>query len=787
MLRKSPGTTLVAVLSLAIAIGVNTSLFSVVYGILLRPLPYPAPEQLVQIWETSRQQNRRPVSPYNLIDWRNGSNALEQINAYQSESFILTGGDVPERLNGVLVSANFFDTLKVSPQLGRGFAPEEDQPGQPRVVVLSYKTWRERFGAREDLIGRAINLNNESFTVIGVMPPSFQFPTSKIELWATPAFNLAKVQRGSRFLYAVGRLRAGSSLAAAQEEMNATAQRLSSEYKEVNDGSGVILVPLLDQVAGKVRGPLLTLWAAGLLVLIIASSNVATLLLVSSAGRRREIAVRAALGATRGRLLRQFLIESVMLAIISGALGMLWAYWGTKLVVASAGTILPRPDSISMDGWVLVFTLLVSVLTGIVFGLVPAFSWSENKLRSYLANSIGNPAVRPDRARFKGLLLTSEFALTLILLIIAGLFIKSFWRLREVDPGFDPNGVLTMQLSLPDAKFAAGNRRASFMQDAINQISTLPGVHEVGAIDDLPFSGSRSQTVVTIYNTANQPSPDPPQVDIRTVTPGYFRAMRIGLLRGREFTQDGDFNSSPVALINEAMARQYLWGEEPIGRRIEARGKMFEVVGLVENVKQENLSAEPQPEMYLSYMQANLPAWSFLVIHADEPQAQLVQSIKEAVSRIDKTVPVYNIEPMEQRLSKSFATRRFNSLLLGIFGGFTLILGASGIYAVISHSIAQRTKELGIRIALGARRSDVLKLVLTQIAVYISAGLILGVGGAFAVTRIISSSLYGVRPTDPAIFALSSVTLIVVALLATSIPALRATRVDPLIALRSEQ
>lgn len=787
MLRKSPGTTLVAVVSLALAIGANTALFSVVYGVLFRPLPLPAPDQLVQIWETSRDQNRRPVSPYNLTDWRNGSEAFQQITAYQVDSFVLTGRDVPERLIGLLVSANYLETLQASPLIGRGFVPEDDNPGQGRSVVLSHKAWRERFGAREELIGSPIILNNEPYTVVGVMPSTFQFPSARVELWATPAFDMAKVQRGSRFLSAIGRLKAGRSLATAQEEMNSIAQHLSRQYSETNESAGVNLVPLHEQIVGKVRSMLLMLWAAVVLVLIIASTNVATLLLVRGTGRRREVAIRAALGATRWRLVRQFLTESVLLALISGAVGVLWAYWGTGLLVSAAGPTLPRSDSISIDGWVLGFTLLVSVLTGIVFGLVPALSWSEFKLRSYLADSTGGSVTRSDRSRLKAVLLTSEFALALILLVTAGLFIKSFLRLRQIDPGFEPNGALTMQISLPDAKYGADNRRALFIQEATEQIAAIPGVEHVGVVNDLPFSASRSQTVVTIFNTANQSSPDPPQIDVRIVTPGYFSAMGIGLLRGREFNQGGEFNAPPVAIINEAMARRYLPGEEAIGRRIEAKGKMFEVVGLVENVKHENLTADPQPEIYLSYMQVNLPSWGFIVVRSAGAQAQLAQPIKDVISRLDKTMPVYNIEPMEQRLSRSIATSRFDSLLLGIFGGIALILGALGIYAVISHSVVQRNKELGIRIALGARPADVLTLILTQGAIYILAGLAVGLAGAFAITRIISSSLYGVEPTDPEIFAISAATLVVVALVATFVPALRATRVDPLVSLRSEE
>ncbi len=783
-LRKSPGTTLVALVSLAVAIGANTSLFSVIYGVLFRPLTLPAPDRLVQIWETSRGQNRRPISPYNLIDWRDSSNALEHISAYQVENFILTDGDVPERLIGLLVSANFFDTLQVSPVVGRGFLQEEDHV---HAVVLSHKTWRERFSARTDLIGSSINLSNELFTVVGVMPPSFQFPSARVELWATPAFDLTKVKRGSRFLNAVGRLRAGSSLAAAQEELSAIALRLSSEYPEVNEGSGVILIPLLEHIVGKVKRPLLTLWVAIFVVLVIAASNVAILLLVRGTSRRREVALRSALGATRSRLVRQFLTESVMLAMAGGTVGVLWAYWGTKLVVTVAGPILPRSDSISINGQVLGFTFLISVLTGIAFGLAPALNWSEIKLRSYISNSLGDPAVRSNRPGLKAVLLTSEIALALMLLVTAGLFIKSFWKLRQVDPGFDTNGVLTMQVSLPDARYTANNRRASFIQEAIAQISAIPGVQQVGATDDLPFSGSRSQTVVTIFNTANQPSPDPPQVDVRIVTPGYFRAMGIDLLRGREFNLDGSPNSPPVAIINEAMAQRYLRGEEPIGRRIEARGMMFEVVGLVENIKHENLSAEPHPEMYLSYTQTKLPSWCFFVVRGLGVRPQPVRYIKEAISRLDRSVPVYNIEPMEQRLSESIAPLRFDSLLFSIFGATALILGILGVYSVISHSIAQRTKELGIRIAIGAGPWDVLRLVLSQGAVYILCGLAVGVAGALAITRVIASSLYGVEPVDLKIFALSAALLLCAALSATFLPALRATRVDPVITLRSEE
>jgi putative ABC transport system permease protein len=785
-LAKNPGFTAVAILTLALGIGANTGIFSVINAVLLRPLPFPHADRLVQIWETDRRRglDRGVVSAYNFRDWQSQSQDFAAMAAYGYDHFSLSGGESPIGLRGLRVSADYFRVFGGRPQLGRDFLPNEDQPGAGYVAVISYAAWENYFGRDPRIVGKRITLDGESYTVIGVMPSDFGLPGSRIEIWITPAFDLKKLSRGHGGLFAVGWLKPGITLAAAQSEADTIALRLAQQYPDTNRSSGILLVPLQEEIVGNTRPALLVLWGAVGFVLLIACANVSSLLLARGVARRKEFAVRSALGAGRARLVTQLLVESLLLAVAGGLLGLAFAHWGISAIVRRAAV--PRAQGVALDAHVLGFTSLLTLLTGIFFGLAPAFASSSTDLNSALgkADSSIDAGVRGVWLR-RGLA-AGEVALSLVLLASAGLLIKSLWLLGRVNPGFNAMNVLGVRLSLPESKYPTGLERAEAFKGVIEHLAVVPGVESVAGVNDLPFSGSRTSSSFDIEGVPPGSRDEARQADRRDISPGYFKAMGIPLLKGRWFN-DGDNADAPlVAIINEDLARKYWPVRDPMGQRLKIYDKDWEIVGVVGNVKLLDLTQENTPEIYLPYTQSGSPPWMFFAVRSRVEVGSVIASVRNAVREVVPDEPLYDVRTMEERLAASTAPRRLNAWLLGIFAALALVLSAVGTYGVIAYSVAQRTREFGIRMALGAERGDVVRLVLGQGFGLTLLGVGTGLAGAAGLTRYLSSLLYGVRPNDALTFATVGVLLTAVALLACYIPARRATKVDPMVALRYE-
>jgi putative ABC transport system permease protein len=794
MLVKNPGFTTVAVIALALGIGANSAIFSVVNTVLLRPLPYTDPDRLVMVWEddTKHGYPRDTPAAANYIDWRDQNQVFEGMAAIANLSFNLTGDGEPERIDGRRVSANLFSLLGVEPYLGRAFLPEEDQPGGHRVVIMSHGLWQRRFGSDMKIIGKPLTLNGESFTVVGVMPPDFRFPSREDELWVPIAFSSKEAaNRGRHYLEVVARTKPGVTLQQAQAEMNTIAARLQQQYPDRNTDLGAAVVPLHEQVVGDIKPALLVLLGAVGFVLLVACANVANLLLARAAGRQKEIAVRVALGASRLRLLRQFLTESILLAALGGGVGLLLSLWGVNLLKAFIPESIAQARAITIDARVLGFTLLVSLLTGLIFGLAPAMQASKFNLNETLKEGGRDSAAGRRGNRIRGLLVIAEVAVSLILLIGAGLLINSFLRLRNVDPGFRADKLLTMRVVLPELKYPDQTRRSAFYTDLVRRIEALPGVRSAAVTNWIPLVRQGDSVGISIEG---RPAPAPgkePIVVTRVISPHYFRTMGIQLLQGRQFDERDRADSAPVVVISETMARRFWPGEDPLGKRLtpgspESPDDWLTVIGVVKDVRQFELGADPKPQMYLTYTQADFFAPRHLVVSTDVEPLGLAAAVRGTVWEIDKDQPVSNISTMEDVLSESIARQRFSMLLLGIFATVALVLAAVGIYGVMSYSVAQRTREIGIRMALGAQRSDVLKLAVGQGLKLVSIGVLIGLAGAFILTRVMSSLLFGVSATDPPTLITISLVLISVAVLASYIPARRATKVDPLVALRYE-
>ncbi|HKR12251.1 MAG TPA: ABC transporter permease [Pyrinomonadaceae bacterium] len=794
MQRKNPGFTLVAIIALALGIGANTAIFSVVNTVLLRPLPYKDPERLTMVWEDASKHGypRDTPAAANFVDWRSQNTVFEGMAAIADESFNLTGAGDPERLEGRRVSVNLFPLLGIDPQLGRTFTSDEDQPGSNRVAVLSYGLWQRRFGGDNTIVGKPLNLNGDTYTVVGVMPARFQFPSSDDELWVPIAFTAEQAaNRGRHYLQVVARLKSGVSFAQAQTEMNTIATRLQQQYPEQNADLGAVVTPLHEHLVGDIRPALLILLGAVGLVLLIACANVANLLLARAAVRQKEIAVRVALGARRGRLIRQFLTESVLLATVGGVVGLGIAFGGLILLRAFIPENISQAREIAMDLKVLGFTFLVSVITGLIFGLAPALQAARFNQTETLKEGGRDSATGSSGKRIRGLLVMSEVAVSLVLLIGAGLLINSFMRLRNVDPGFRADNLLTMKFVLPEPKYAGFQSRTAFYSDLIQRVEGLAGVKSAAVTTNLPLYRQGNSISISIEG---RPAPPPGQeliVVTRIVSPRYFETMSIPFLSGRQFT-DQDIATSPRAVvISETMARRYWPGEDPVGKRIGA-GRIqrpedwIQVVGVVKDVRQFELTAEPRPQMYLSYRQAGFFAPRDLVVKTDVDPASMAATVRKTVWEIDKDQPVSNIKTMEEILLDSIARQRFSMLLLAIFAAVALILAAVGIYGVMSYSVAQRTHEIGIRMALGAQTGAVLKLAVGYGLKLVIAGIAIGLIAAFFLTRVMSTLLFGVTATDPVTFTVISLLLIFVAAVASYIPARRATKVDPIIALRYE-
>jgi putative ABC transport system permease protein len=797
MLLRSPGFTVVVVLALALGIGANTAIFSVVNAVLLRPLPFENPEQLVMVWGFSRinDSTRGVLSAPDAKDLREQSQTIEYLAPYQQSGTTLASGDDTERIYGANVPADIFPLLRAKPLLGRSFTREEDVVGGPPVVVISQFLWQRHFDSDPSVIGKEIKLGSKSYTVVGVMPDGFRFPvrSEKPDYWmpisSSPSFVAAKDTRGSRSLRVVARLKPGVTLEQARSELDTIGRRLEQQYPDTNTGLSFAPTPLHTDVVRDIRPALLVILGAVCFVLLIACANVANLLLARGAARQKEIAIRTALGAGRLRIMRQLLTESVLLSVIGGGLGLLIAMWGVDLLVAASPENLPRVRESGLDWHVLLFTAAVSVLTGLFFGLAPALKASKLELTESLKEGGRGSTESLRRNRVRSLLVISEVALSLVLLIGAGLLIRSFVSLLNVDPGFDVAAILVVDIPLSRAKYATEEQQTAYVRQVIERTSALPGVVSVAAVNILPLSGNGRQASFTIEGRPAVPPGQEPDAEVSAVTPDYFRTMGIPLRSGRTFTERDAKDAPGAVVISETLARRNFPGEEPVGKRlvIDDAKPPYQIIGIVGDIHHAGLEQEVYPEYYLSSLQAPERQVNLIVRAAPgiDP-ASLQPSVRQAIKQLDGEQIIWESKTMRQLLAESVSARRFNMLLLGTFAGLALLLAAVGIYGVMSYSVTQRTHELGIRMALGAQTRDVLRLVVRQGMTLALIGVAVGLLAAIAVTRVMASLLYGVTPTDALTFIAVAVLLAGIALLACLIPARRATRVDPMVALRYE-
>ena len=789
VLLKSPAFTAVAVIALALGIGANTAVFSVVNGVLLKPLPYKDAERLVLILGanlTTGQIFGGSVSPPDFVDYRERQQSFERLAASASWEASLTGGAEPERVKSARVTEGYFETLGVEPIYGRTFTREEEQSGRDQIVVLGNGIWQQRFGGDPNILGQTITLNDRSYTVVGIMPAGFQYPRD-VELWVPLVFGTPQTSvRRFHFLRPVGRLKAGVSLEQAQADFTSIARQLAEQYPDSNREYGAGLVSMSERIIGSMRQPLLILSGAVAFVLLIACANIASLLLARASARQKEIAIRAALGASRARIARQMLTESILLSIFGGALGLLVALWGINALVALSSDNIPRVKEVGIDGRVLGFTLAVSIVTGIIFGLIPAIQASRTDLNETLKEG-GRSAATAMGQWIRRALVVFEVAIALTVLIGAGLMIKSFMKLSEVDPGFKPANVLTMQVALAAQKYPEPSQRTAFFQQLVHRVESLPGVQAVGTISQLPMSGQQEDTRFTIEGKPAGPD-EQSYANSRVASPDYFRALGIPLLKGRYFTDADSMTAPQVVIISDSFARRFFPEEDPIGQHIAIDiGEPWkgEIVGVVGDIRHNGLAADSWREMYVNQYQAPT-AGANLVVRAASDPTRLTAAIKSEAHQMDKDVPVYNVQTMEKLVSESVAQPRFRTLLLAIFAAIAMTLAAVGIYGVMSYYVTQRTHEIGIRMALGASSRDVMKMVVRQGMALAVAGLGIGLVGAFLLSKLMASLLYQISASDPATFAIISATLAAVAFLASYVPARRATKVDPLVALRYE-
>jgi putative ABC transport system permease protein len=801
MLSKNRGFTLIAVITLALGIGANTAIFSLVNAVLLRPLPYRDAERIVAIQELNPKGNRIQVTSPNFLDWRAQNTVFEHLAAFRwrpSNLANLAGDGQAERIETVITSANFFEVFGAQARAGRLFLPSDEQAGHAPVVVISYGLWQRRFGAAASAVGQQLLLDGKSYTVIGVAPPGFQYP-DKTELWFPPLRLVPEMSetadvtqnRGRGYLSAVARLKPGVSLEQAKAEMETITARLRKQYPESNNNRFNRVVSLQTHLVGETSRLLWLLFGAVGCVLLIACANVANLLLARATTRRRELAVRAALGATRGRMLRQLLTESLSLALAGGLLGLLLAWWGVDALTRLMPANFPRMSEIALDLPALGFALLISVATAIIFGLAPAWQSARVELQETLKESARGAGAR--RNRLRGALVTAEVALSLALLVSAGLLFRSFLRLQAVDAGFDAGGVLTMRLAPSGTNFREDPQYISFYQKVADKISAIAGVEAVGAINTLPLSTGGGPTFAFHIEGRPEATVDKwPGANYRNVTPDYFRAMKIPIAQGRAFTERDNASAPLVVIINQAAAARDFVGQNPIGKRVNfgmrdnaGRPIWHEIVGVAANVRNKELQEEAEPEIYTAAWQDAFGGMTFVIRSSVEP-ASLAMAVRQAAREADPAQPVFALRPMESVVVEAVTQPRFNFTLLGLFGGLALALSAAGIYGVTSYSVAQRAQEIGVRKALGAQNGDVLRLVIKQGMASVLPGVVIGLATAFAATRVMKSLLFGVSATDPLTFAVIALSLMSVALLACWIPARRATKVDPMVALRRE-
>jgi putative ABC transport system permease protein len=808
-LLKHPGFTFVAVLTLALGIGANTAIFSVVNALLLKPLPFPEPQELVAFGMTNTRQSGQTdlgsLSYPDFFDFRKQNHTLRSLAVYRDRSFAITSDEGAASVRGVKSSAEFFDVLGVKPILGRSFTQDDETAGGGAggmKLVLSYDFWQKHFAGDKNVLGRTLELDRRQYTVIGVMPAKFQFPiqADPIEFYVTIAEDASNPdgskpqteQRGNHSLESIGRLKPGVTMAQAQADLSTIAANLEKRYPDTNSYFGVKFKPLREELIGDVRTALYVLFAAVVCVLLIANANVANLLLARASVRGKEMALRAALGASRARIIRQLLTESLLLAGLGGFFGLLIAQWGTEALIKTVPQNIPRISTIQLDGVVLAFTLLVSLGTGIVFGLVPAWHGSHVDLNASLKSGGRTSGGGEHKGRLRNSLVMAEVALALVLLICSGLLIQSFARLGRVQPGLRTERLLTAHVQLPEIAYPKNENIIAFFEQFLPRVRALPGVESASVIVPLPLSGSN---MVTTFDDAEHPLPDgqQPGAPVRIIGTEYFQTMGIPLRQGRVFDSSDRFESAPVVIVNERFAQKFFPGQNAIGKRIkpgfsadDSGEKMREIVGVVGNVKHLALKNEDSPEMYLPQTQIPFNIMSLVVRTSISDPSALTTAVRRELAAMDSSIPLTSIHVFDEYISRSLARPRFNALLLSIFAGTALVLTAIGIYGVMAYSVAQRTNEIGIRIALGAAKSSIFRLIVGQAMALVAVSVAFGLVGAFAATRLLNSLLYGVGASDPFTFVAIVLLVSIVAFLAAWLPARRASRVDPVVALRAE-
>jgi putative ABC transport system permease protein len=787
LLLKNKTVTLVALVALALGIGANTAIFSVINAVVLKGLPYKDPDRLVIIWEKLKQVDEVELAPDDYAADVERSKSFAEIAATERANFNLTGNDEPMRLEGQRATANLFETLGCTPLLGRTFTSEEDR-ANARVAVLSYKLWQSRFGGDAGIVGRDIALDGMNYTVIGVLPAEFLYPApinnrQPAEIW-TPRSLVTERARNSHNLLTIARLNPGVTWAQARVEFDNIARQRAEESAQ-QSSHPTNLIPLQAQVGRQQRTALYVLAGAAGFVLLIACANVGSLLLALAVGRRREIAVRLALGAARGRIVRQLLTESLMLSLFGGGIGLLLAVWLTEAIRALAAGQIPRAELIAVDGPVLGFTMLVSIATGLIFGLAPALQASHADLNAALKDGTRGTSTAGGH-RLRGALVVTEVALSLVLLVGAGLMIKSFWRLQQVNPGFDPQSLLSVEVALPESKYPESRERATFFQQTLERISALPGVRGASVINSPPLSGRRNISVFPIEGRPEAKGiSDATLADFREISPDYFKMMSIPLLEGREFTDRDTQNAPKVTIISQSFTARYAASEDLVGRRLRVDDDWFTVIGVASDVRQSGLDEEAAPHVYIPYLQFS-PARAGLLVRTTGDPLSMVGAVRAAIQNVDHDQPIYNVSTITEMISTAVAPRRLNLVLLGGFAMVALTLAAVGIYGVMANLVTQRTGEIGLRMALGARPRDVLRLVIMRGLSLAALGVGVGLGASLALARLMTTLLYGVSASDPITFAAITVLLLSVALLACFVPARRASKVDPMVALRYE-
>ncbi|MBI3405039.1 MAG: ABC transporter permease [Acidobacteria bacterium] len=792
LLTKNRGFTVVVILVLALGIGANSAIFTVVNSVLLRALPYPDADQLVYVFTTSPTfgPGQWPASWEDYREWRNTSQSFDQLAATRAENFSVSDADEAERISGARVTANLPQLLRVKPQLGRAFHETEDQPGSDPAVLISDGLWHRRYGADPQVIGKTVHLDAVTYTIIGVLPAGIYYPFDDTEFWVPFIPTKAELNRFSFFTRVTGRLKPGVRMEQAGAEMKTIAARIEKQFPDSNQNVSVQMIPLFEKTVGKIRPALLVLMGAVGFVLLIACANVANLLLARAAARQSEFAVRAALGASRKQLIRQSLTESLLLSLSGGVLGLVLANWAVPLLIRISGDGFPRAAEIHLDWRVLAFTVFVSLLTGVGFGIIPALQSTSTSLNETLREGKGRAGHGVGHGRILGGLVIAEIALTLMMLVGAGLMVRSFLRVLDISLGFDPAGLLTLEMGTSRNKYPTLRAQADFHKAVLARVAALPGIESVAAVHRLPLYGSPANTT---YNLEGQPPVnDNPSADVRMISPAFFQTMKIPIISGREFTERDDADSSGVIIINADLARRHFQGRDPVGQKLQIGGEpknWREIVGVVGNVKVAALEKETGPAVYVPIPQNTYPnaiRSVFLVIRTRMDPSGLSSSVRSELRKVDPDQAVSHTRTMQEVLDGAYATRRLNMALLGLFAGIAAVLAAVGIYGVMSYSVAQRTHEIGVRMALGARPADVLELILGRGLTLSFFGVLAGVAGSLALTGVLKTVVFGVSAADPLTIFIVGVSLSAVAVMASWIPARRAMRVNPVVALKYE-